>query len=196
MWELHVLSIQSCCEPKTAFFKKNLFIFACSWISVAVCGLSLVAASRGYSSCGTRASRCGGFSCCGARASVVVVRGLSSCGSWALERRLSSCGARALLLCGMWDLPRPGLKPASPTLAGGFLTTAPPGKSPKTILKKSILEEGGKHVSLFIIIYLWKENKKLIVFFIWGGWQEGFSLFNFCAFRILNHKLLLSSQKK
>ena len=29
----------------------------------------------------------------------------------------------------MWDLPRPGLKPVSPALAGGFLTTVPPGKS-------------------------------------------------------------------
>ena len=29
----------------------------------------------------------------------------------------------------MWDLPRPGLEPESPALAGGFLTTAPPGKS-------------------------------------------------------------------
>ena len=29
----------------------------------------------------------------------------------------------------MWDLPRPGLGPMSPALAGGFLTTAPPGKS-------------------------------------------------------------------
>ena len=29
----------------------------------------------------------------------------------------------------MWDLPGPGLEPMSPTLAGGFLTTAPPGKS-------------------------------------------------------------------
>ena len=32
------------------------------------------------------------------------------------------------LLCGMWDLPRPGLEPVSPALAGGFLTTEPPGK--------------------------------------------------------------------
>ena len=31
----------------------------------------------------------------------------------------------------MWDLPGPGLKPVSPALAGGFLTTAPPGKSKK-----------------------------------------------------------------
>ena len=28
----------------------------------------------------------------------------------------------------MWDLPGLGLKPVSPALAGGFLTTAPPGK--------------------------------------------------------------------
>ena len=33
----------------------------------------------------------------------------------------------------MWDLPRPGLEPVSPALAGGFLTTAPPGKSLKYI---------------------------------------------------------------
>ena len=29
----------------------------------------------------------------------------------------------------MWDLPRPGLEPRSLALAGGFLTTVPPGKS-------------------------------------------------------------------
>ena len=29
----------------------------------------------------------------------------------------------------MWDLPRPGIKPVSPALAGRFLTTVPPGKS-------------------------------------------------------------------
>ena len=43
-------------------------------------------------------------------------------------RRLSSCGSRAQSLRGMWDLPRPGLEPVSPALAGGFSTTAPPGK--------------------------------------------------------------------
>ena len=43
-------------------------------------------------------------------------------------RRLSSCGARAQLLRGMWDPPRPGLEPMSPALAGRFSTTAPPGK--------------------------------------------------------------------
>ena len=84
--------------------------------------------------CGARASHCSGFSSCGARAlgarsSVVAARLLSSCGSRAPELRLSSCGTQASLLCGMWDLPRPRLEPVSPALAGGFLTTAPPGRS-------------------------------------------------------------------
>ena len=65
-----------------------------------MCGLSLVAVSGATVRCGAQASHCRGFSCCGAQAlgaqaSVVVARGLSSCGSRALERRLSSCGARA-----------------------------------------------------------------------------------------------------
>ena len=29
----------------------------------------------------------------------------------------------------MWDVPGPGIEPVSPALAGGFLTTVPPGKS-------------------------------------------------------------------
>ena len=66
--------------------------------------------------------------------------GFSSCGSWALECRLSSCGTKqAQLLRGMWDLPRPGLEPMSPALAGGFLTTAPPGKSSNTNFKQYYL---------------------------------------------------------
>ena len=43
-------------------------------------------------------------------------------------RRLSNCGSWAQPLHGMWDLPRPGLEPVSPALAGRLLTTAPPGK--------------------------------------------------------------------
>ena len=59
--------------------------------------------------------------------------GFSSCGSWAVERKFSSCGTWAHLLCSMWDLPRPGLKPVSAALAGRFLTTAPPGKPKSSI---------------------------------------------------------------
>ena len=57
----------------------------------------------------------------GVRASVVAARSLSSCGAW------------ASLLRGMWDIPRPGLEPVSPALAGRSLTTAIPGKSPYSI---------------------------------------------------------------
>ena len=110
------------------FLKNFIYLFLLHWVFVAVRGLSLVVLSRGYS-----LLWCVGFLCCrawalGTRASVVVARGLSSCGLWALERRLSNCGSRAQLLPGMWDLPRPGLEPVSPALAGGFLTTVPPGK--------------------------------------------------------------------
>ena len=58
-----------------------------------------------------------------------MARGLSSCGTWALESpgpvvRRPSCSAA----CGIL-VPRPGIKPTSPALPGGFLTTAPIGKS-------------------------------------------------------------------
>ena len=99
----------------------------CTWALVAAHGLSLVAVSRGHSSL-----RCVGFSLrwlLSLRRTGSRRVGFSSCGSRALERRLSSCGTRALLLCGMWDLPGPGIESVSPALAGGFLTTAPPGKS-------------------------------------------------------------------
>ena len=49
-------------------------------------------------------------------------------------RRLSYCGSWAQLLRGMWDLPRPGLEPTSPALAGRFSTTVPPGKPQDTKL--------------------------------------------------------------
>ena len=41
----------------------------------------------------------------------------------------------------MWDLPRPGLEPVSPALAGRFSTTVPPGK-PWTHFWMSWLELG------------------------------------------------------
>ena len=66
------------------------------------------------SSCSVWASRCGGF---------------SSCGASALERKLNSCGTRAMFPCSMWYFPRPGIEPVSPALAGRFLTTRQPGKS-------------------------------------------------------------------
>ena len=77
-------------------FLKNIYLF----IYLFVAALGLHCCTRAFSSCGKRASHCGGFSCCGSwalgvQASVVVACGLSSCGSRALEHRLSSRGARA-----------------------------------------------------------------------------------------------------
>ena len=81
------------------------------------------------------------FSSCGKRGPVfLTVRGpLIIAASLVVEhrlqtRRLSSCGSQAQLLRGMWDLPRPGLEPVSPALAGRFSTTAPPGKPNNIVL--------------------------------------------------------------
>ena len=40
----------------------------------------------------------------------------------------------------MWDLPRPGIEPVSPALAGGFLTTSPPGKPLEEVVLMQIPE--------------------------------------------------------
>ena len=115
------------------FFFINLFISVCVGSLLLHAGFLQLRRAGATLHCGARAPHCGGFPCCrarapGAQASIDVARGLSSCGLRALERRLSSWGAQAQLLHGMWDLPGPGLEPMSPALAGGLLTTAPPGK--------------------------------------------------------------------
>ena len=69
--------------------------------------------------CCTQAfSSCGEWGYC----LVAVLRLLFAVTSLVAERGLNSCGSWALLLCGMCDLPGPGIKPVSPALAGGFLT--------------------------------------------------------------------------
>ena len=81
------------------FFFFNLFIY----LFMAVLGLRFWA--RASSRCGKRGPL------------FIAVRGpLTIAASLVVEhklqmRRLSSCGSRAQLLCGMWDLPRPGLEP-------------------------------------------------------------------------------------
>ena len=103
------------------------------------------------SRCNTRASHCSGFSCCRVRA--LGRTGFNSCSMWPHQSQLpgsstgsvaaacglSSCSfqplAQAQLLWHihvMWNLPRSGMEPMSPALAGRFCTTEPPGKpSPK-----------------------------------------------------------------
>ena len=101
------------------FYNLNLFIYFI-YLFTAVLGLRFCA--RAFSSC----SKWGPL--------FIAVRGpLTTVASLVAEhrlqtRRLSSCGSRAQLLRGMWDLPRPGLEPVSPALVGRFSTAAPPGK--------------------------------------------------------------------
>ena len=86
---------------------------------------SLVAASGGYSSLPWTgvfsffvASLVAEYSLWLQQASIAIVHGLSK------------CDTRALLLHSMWNLSRSRIKPVSPALAGRFLSTVPPGRSP------------------------------------------------------------------
>ena len=100
------------------FFFINLFILL--FLFLAVLGLRFCA--RAFSSCGER-----GPLFIAVHGPLTVVASLVA-GHRLQTRRLSNCGSRAQLLRGMWDLPRPGLEPVSPALAGRFSTTAPPRK--------------------------------------------------------------------
>ena len=98
-----------------------LFVLVC-WLLMAVASLGTGSKSMGFGSCSRWVQSCS--------------RWAQSCSRWAQLHMwplgcvgFRSCGAWAWLLCGMWDLPRPGIKPVSPTLAGGFLSTVPPEKS-------------------------------------------------------------------
>ena len=111
-----------------------------SWIGCA--GSSLLRGlSSGYHGQGLllvqgTGSHCSGLSRRGAWA--VECSGSRSCGSSAPRHRLSSCGARAELPCGMWDLPGPGIRPVSPALAGLFFSPEPTGKSWTLLFLKRI----------------------------------------------------------
>ena len=102
-WDQHLFSV---------FFLK-LSYFWLHWIFIAALGLSLVTVIRVYSPvavCGLLIAMLPSLQSMGCR-----VRGLSSCGLWAQLPR------------GIWDLPRPEIKPTSPALAGR-LFNGPPGK--------------------------------------------------------------------
>ena len=113
---LPVSQLRPCLSNEFLFFFINLFIY----LFLAVLGPRFCA--RAFSSSGKRGPL------------FIAARGpLTAAASPVAEhrlqtRRLSSCGSRAQPLCGMWDLPRPGLEPMCPAPAGRFSTTAPPGK--------------------------------------------------------------------
>ena len=103
------------------FLKKfNSFIFVCAGSSL-LRWLSLLVASEGYS-LGTEASHCGGFSYCGAQA--LGHRDFSSCGTFAQQSwHRGLLAPRHAISSQVRD------QTVSPALAGGFLSTEPPGKS-------------------------------------------------------------------
>ena len=99
-------------SPALFFFKKS---FICLFIHLILflAGLGLHCCVQAFSGCGAQASHCSG---------------LSYCRAWALRyAHFSIYGAWAQMPRSMWDLPRPGFEPVSPSLAGRFLTTGPPG---------------------------------------------------------------------
>ena len=62
------------------FFKRSFIYLWLSWVFVALPGLSLVVASRGYSWCSAQALHCSDIPCCGAQA--LGHTGFSSCDTW------------------------------------------------------------------------------------------------------------------
>ena len=71
----------------------------------------------------------------------------------------------------MWDLPGPGLKPAFPALAGGFLTTVPPGKPSATFLSSPIFPS-----------YLFQSEQTFIVSYVQGIVPSAFTYILFHSF--------------
>ena len=121
-WSIHP-SLHSFIHLILFFFL--VYLLCIYYLFLAVLGLRFCA--RAFSSCGKRGPL------------FIATRGpLTVAASLVAEHRLqtrrpSSCGSRAQLLRGMWDLPRPGREPAFPALAGRFSTTAPPGKPRLTV---------------------------------------------------------------
>ena len=129
-WNLKLSQLNLCSEKKRRKLLWDFFFFLMLFLSayilfMYVCMYVCMAfrfCARAFFSCGKRGPL------------FIAVRGpLTIAASLVAEhrlqtRRFSNCGSRAELLRGMWDLPRPGLEPACPALAGRFSTTAPPGK--------------------------------------------------------------------
>ena len=144
----------------------NMYLYIYFWLCgvfVAVHGLSLVAMSRSYFLMweSVRASPCG-FSVCRA-------------GPWGLQASvLVLCGLSCSMACGLF--PDQGSEPTSPALAGGLLTTGPPGKSVECVffiwmdtdyshvlsIEYSAAANTGVHVCFQIVV-----SSKYYFFFPW-----------------------------
>ena len=110
------------------FFKiLNIYLFLAVLGLHSSHGLSLIAESRAYS-----LALVPGFSLWW----LLLLQSMGSRACGLQQLWLLGCGRQdrqlwlwAQLLHSRWDLPRPGIEPMSPALAGRFLTAGPPGKS-------------------------------------------------------------------
>ena len=135
------------------FFLLNIFKFI--YLSLAVLGLRFCA--RASSSCSEQGPLfIAGRGPLTIAASLVVEHKLQT-------RRLSSCGSWAQLLCSMWDPPRPGLEPVSPTLAGRLSNTAPPGKPCWKIFNHSF-NFSACDWSAYIFYFFLVQSRKVVLF--------------------------------
>ena len=110
------------CDGSDHLVENFFFFLSIVFIYLFMAVLGLCSCARAFSTCGKRGPLF-----------IAARRPLTIAASLVAEPRLqtrrpSNCGSRAQLLRGTWDLPRPGLEPVSPALAGRFSTTAPPGK--------------------------------------------------------------------
>ena len=168
------------------FFFFSLFSFCCSdWVVSVVLFLSfyfilfiyLFLALLGLRCCASSslvamlgllvavASLVAGHRPWGVQASGAVAYGLHRCSSRVLEHRLSSWWRTRRSY--LWDLPRSGIKPLSPALAGTFFSTGLPG-SPCCSVGKFILSSSFPVIhwdSLHVCMYEWIPFIEIIVFF-------------------------------
>ena len=127
-WLLVVLHI-----VKTLILFKKILILFLTTLGLGGCAqaFSSLGDQRPLSSCRLRiavASLVAERRLWGTQASGAVGCGVSRCGLWDPEHRLTSCGTPAQLPRGMWGRPGPGIKLVSLALLGRFLISGPPGK--------------------------------------------------------------------
>ena len=99
----------------------------------------------------------------------------STCSTWAQQLRfkgpaygLCCCGTVAQLLCSVWSLPRPGIKPMSPALARGFLSTIPLRKSETLFFVMNFFLSLKEQAYVTVFIILCNTNN-----FLWGRFIFG-----------------------
>ena len=130
IWPLPSLVVVYCEHFYYLFIILFIHLVWLHWLFIAVGGLPLVV-SRGYS-----LSQCAGFPL----GWPLLLQSMSPrCASF------SSYGTWASLSHSVWDLPWPGPEPESRPVAGGLLTTKPPGKSLTSSILKGEGDVSGPH---------------------------------------------------